>query len=319
MGGEIGVQSILGEGATFWFTTKLEKQSKVSEIAFSNQLEKLTGVRVLVVDDNATNRSIVHHLILHWKMRNGMARNGVEALEILTREALASDPYEVVIMDMAMPEMSGLELASAIKSNPLLQKTHIVMMTSLEMKESFESLRKIGVDVCLLKPVKQSRLFDCLIRVVVGETEKPVAYNRRSTDKLSENKLHILVAEDNIINQKVVLALLKKSGHLADTVSNGFEVLDALEKMSYDLILMDCQMPGMNGFETTRKIRKQEGATRHIPIIALTADALAGEREKCLKMGMDDYLSKPVMPKDLEKAIRNCTNKKISKPQGNVS
>lgn len=303
MNGQIGVQSKLGGGSTFWFTAKFEKQkNKKSPVV--NKVADLTNLRALVVDDNEINRKIVHHQIISWKMRNGMAKNAAEALEILRREGATSDPYDIVILDMMMPEVNGVDLAKMIKADPILKRTRIVMMTSIDMKESPAALKKMGIEVCLPKPVKQSRLFDSLATAMAGRIDSAIVSDKKGQVAVPIKRLRILVTEDNIVNQKVAVAQLKKLGHFADVASNGLEALKALEDVPYDVVFMDCQMPEMDGFEATRKIREREGSAKRTPIIALTANAFAGEREKCIAAGMDDYLSKPVKADDIERALK---------------
>ena len=294
MGGVMGVESAPGSGSTFWFTAKFQKQPEETTRRKTPRAH-LEGLRVLVVDDNATNRALVHHQITSWGMRNGSAASGEEALRDLRREAAARDPYDIAILDMQMPEMDGLMLARAIKSDPAIKETRLLMMTSLGRRDDV-AIREAGVEVCLTKPVKQSHLLDCLA-TLVGEGTVP---QKRAATVTSANaaerrqQLRILVAEDNIVNQRVALRQLQRLGYTADAVANGKEVLDALDRISYDIVLMDCQMPEMDGYEATKEVRRREGDSRHATIIAMTANALEGDRERCLAAGMDDYISKPV-------------------------
>ena len=309
MGGEIGVESAPGKGSTFWFTAEFEKQSRE---AVARDIHRLEGLRVLIVDDNATNRTMLHNQITLWGMRNGSVENGEQALRLLRDQAAAGDPYRIAILDLQMPAMDGLTLASSIKSDPAIADTQLVMMTSLGRRDD-PSIRQAGVEFCLTKPVKQSQLLDSLL-TLVGEsftTETAHKPTVRSFDDEAERDsnavFRVLLAEDNIVNQKVALSQIQRLGYAVDAVANGFEVLDALRRIPYDIVLMDCQMPEMDGFEATKEIRQREGATKHTPIIAMTANALEGDRERCLAAGMDDYLSKPVKQEALRSLLARWT------------
>ncbi len=315
MSGHIGVDSSPGRGSTFWFTASFDRQpQKTSEFTGKAHLE---GLRVLVVDDNATNRTLVHHQITSWGMRNGSAAGGVEALELLRREAAAGDAYDIAILDMQMPGMDGLMLARQIKADESIARTRLVMMTSLGPRDD-NLLREAGVEVCLRKPVRQSQLYDCLATVMADASqtgEEPgdtLASTARSGEHQSgavarQSHVRVLVAEDNVVNQRVALRQLHKLGYSADGVANGLEVLAALERIRYDVVLMDCQMPEMDGFEAAAEIRRREGSLRHTTIVAMTANALYGERDRCLAAGMDDYISKPVRPEAMSGIIERWT------------
>ena len=300
MNGEIKVTSQPGKGSSFSFNAEFEKQSIALKSVVGHDL---SGLHVLIVDDNATNREILDHHTRDWKMRSALAAGGEQALEMLREASAAADPFELTILDMQMPEMDGLMLARAIKSDPAISSTRLVMLTSLGNQLDAEDMKKAGVEACVLKPVKQSRLFGRIAEVMAGH--QPLARKKTQTStlslkspitpppSLSRKPTRILLAEDNIINQKVALGLLNNIGYKADVAANGLEVLAALEVRPYDLILMDCQMPELDGYETTHRIRAnpESGSMR---IIAMTANAMRGESEKCLDAGMDDYLSKPV-------------------------
>ena len=305
MNGQIGAESTWGKGSTFWFTAEFEKQTSPVEetVKIEPQLE---GLRVLIVDDNATNRKIIHHQIISWKMRNGMASSAAEALTILRREATAGDPYDFVILDMQMPEMDGMMLARAIKADTSIAQTHLIMMSSVGGRGEVEKTKQSGIDAYLTKPVRPSVLFDSLIRVIASSPRSVQHFRTRESpiSALGKSRAKILVVEDNPINQKVLIRQLEKLGFSPELAADGKEALDKVTREKYDLVFMDCQMPEMDGYQTTREIRKREGTSKHTKIIAMTAHALPGDREKCLAAGMDDYLSKPIDQIALGKKIR---------------
>jgi PAS domain S-box-containing protein len=316
MHGEIGLKSVPGKGSTFWFVIPFEKQDLPAAPATSTELT-LRHVRVLIVDDNATNRQILHHQVLSWGMRDNCAASGAEALQIL-RNAAATDAYAVAILDMQMPGMDGLALAREIKADSSIAGTRLILLASIGQQCEAPGLRA-GVAACLTKPVKQSRLFDCLMETVGRDPgSTPAAVRPAVTGtappstpaRVAAQTVRILLAEDNLINQKVALGQLQELGYGADVAGNGVEVLAALERIHYDIILMDCHMPEMDGYETTRRIRQveQESAHSHtgkaqLHIIAMTANAMQGDRERCLAVGMNDYVSKPVEEEDLKAAL----------------
>jgi two-component system sensor histidine kinase/response regulator len=298
MTGQIGVTSVMGNGSTFHFEAEFEKQT----IALKSVVHQdLSGLHVLVVDDNATNREILDHHTRMWKMRSALAESGEQALAML-RDQATKDPFELAILDMQMPEMDGLMLGEQIKGDPAIASTRLIMLTSLGNQMDAEAMKKGGIEACVLKPVKQSRLFNRIAEVMAGH--RPLARKKTQTATLTmkgvisapgltKKPTRILLAEDNIINQKVATGLLNNIGYAADVANNGLEVLAALDLRPYDLILMDCQMPELDGYETTGRIRARADL-KGIRIIAMTANAMRGESEKCLEAGMDDYLSKPV-------------------------
>ena len=315
MGGKIEVTSEPGKGSVFLFNVRLEKQSGTPKPAPSIYSRDLFDLRVLVVDDNATNRQILRHQLYAWKMQKGSAANGFEALDLLRTAVADGKPYDLALLDMQMPEMDGMTLARAIKADPSIASTRLIILTSMGYMHTQDELKAAGVDAYLIKPVKQSRLFDCLVNVLgraVAEHifAKPAKEARPAAEGPAAlmNHVHILLAEDNIVNQKVALAQLKGLGFTADAVANGHEVLSALRQVPYDLILMDCQMPEMDGYEASLLIRQAEhssNANWKVPvrIVAMTANAMTGDREKCVASGMDDYLSKPVRKADLQAVL----------------
>jgi two-component system sensor histidine kinase/response regulator len=309
MNGEIGMESTPGEGSIFWFTARLEKQIGIPAAA-PQRSASLEGIRVLIVDDNATNRKILHHQLSQWRMHNEEAASGIEALVALHREARQGRPFQLALLDMQMAGMDGWMLAKAIKADPLLAGTRLVMMTSLDRHEDARAMREAGLDAYLTKPVRHAHLFESLSRVIATESSQPanVALYKHAPGgtpaPAAVCAMRILIAEDNVVNQKVAISQAHKLGCHADVVGNGREALDALEAGEYDLVLMDCQMPELDGYKATALIREREGDLRHTNIVAMTAHAIEGDREKCLAAGMDDYLSKPLRFDALKEIIK---------------
>ncbi len=305
MGGEIGIESVEGKGSTFWFTAVFAKQPQ-RDRSLGTGKAKIHGVRVLIVDDNATNRLILSEQLASWNARHTAAENAVQALDMLHDACAQGDPFRIVITDMQMPEMDGESLGKAIKADPELRNTILVMMTSLGRRGDAKLFKSIGFSAYLTKPVKQSQLYDCLATVIgasVSEAGTPETglVTRHSISEARRLKVRILLVEDNPTNQQVALGILGKMGFTADAVGDGKEAIRALETVAYDLVFMDVQMPVMDGFEATAAIRSSRTAAINprVPIIAMTAHAMKGDRERCLKAGMDDYIPKPIVPKSL--------------------
>jgi PAS domain S-box-containing protein len=318
MGGQIGVTSVEESGSTFWFTCRFEKQVRhVSEILNTSEMyvkPDLTDVRVLIVDDNATNRKLMAVLLKEWGCRYECAVDGEDGLVMLLAAARSHDPFRIALLDQEMPGMDGVELGRQIKADPLLHATVLVMVTSLARRGDVAVLEKIGFAAYLPKPVRQAQLYDCLGLALARDVgtqydqslpTHPGIITRHTIAESGRQVMRILLAEDNAINQKVAQHMLKTLGYKADVVADGREAVRALELINYDLVLMDCQMPEVDGFEATTQIRNPASkvCNHAVPIIALTANAMVGDREKCLEAGMDDYLSKPVKKDELAEMI----------------
>jgi signal transduction histidine kinase/DNA-binding response OmpR family regulator len=316
MEGEIRVQSRAQKGSKFWFTAKLAKQMGPVK---SREVHRICDLQVLVVDDNRTNRQILRHQLEAWNMRPDCVASGKDALRKMRDMVGTGKPYGLALLDFQMPDMDGLSLARAIKSDPLIAATRLVMLTSHGQLLTPAELQVFGIDSCIIKPAKQARLFDCMTDAMNQlATQKSllrrIAATAADTIPLEVSpvlgQIRILLAEDNTTNRRIALAQLQKLGYTAQSAVNGLEVVKALENDSYDIILMDCQMPELDGYEATQTIRRREQKLdgscpwkAPIHIIALTAHAMQGEREKCLATGMDDYISKPVRGPDLQAAL----------------
>jgi two-component system, sensor histidine kinase and response regulator len=307
MHGEIGVESELEKGALFWFTAHFEKQANALRTKESKQ--GLVGIQVLIVNDNCSNYVLRLHLA-NLGMRFSAVSGCSEGLELLRRKAADGEPFPLAILDLMTPEIDGLEFARSIKEDPSLVSTRLVLFSAVGQRMDMDVFRAVGLGESLVKPVKQSRLHDCLTAVLRGgATSRGLSEHPTIAPpdrQASSAEIRILLAEDNLINQKVALHQLEKYGYRADAVSDGSEVLKALAGKNYDVILMDCQMPEIDGYETTQTIREREKrgvGISPVYIVAMTASAMHGEREKCLALGMDDYLSKPVQAPELQAAL----------------
>ncbi len=309
MGGDIGIESEPGRGSTFWFTGHFEKQARQNLPTLPAAEASIDGLRVLIVDDNATNRRIFVHQTTSWGMSPTQAESGAQALETLREAAARNEAFDIAILDLMMPEMDGFELARRIKADKSISKTHLILLPSYGKRGHGQQARDLEIAAYLQKPVRQSQLYNCLSAVIseaggaeeVNQTPRLITQHslvRGSRQKIVPAKasetIRILVAEDNPVNQKVALKQLQSLGFAADVVADGRAAIEAVKNNCYDVVFMDCQMPVADGFEATAEIRRHEGDARHTTIIAMTAHALEGEREKCIAAGMDDYLSKPV-------------------------
>ena len=316
MGGEIGVESEEGKGSKFWFTAVLAKRTEDDKAAAVMHSD-IRDLRILVVDDSATSRQVFSDLLEAWGCRFNTVDDGNQAMEKLVRAATEKDPYRVALIDSQMPGIDGITLGEKIKKDPDLMQTQLVLLSSLSMQRGGSKSRNNNFAAYLVKPVKSSQLFDCLATMsddfpqnqdVVNGAE-PAARRREPTES-PKKQIRVLIAEDNPINQKVALNLLAKLGYRADMVSNGVMAVRALEETAYDLVLMDVQMPEMDGLVATAAIRglRSNVLRRDVPIIALTAHAMAGDRKGCLEAGMNDFISKPIDPKELQTKIEKWTN-----------
>ena len=298
MGGQIGLKSKLGQGSTF--RIELPFQKDTSGESTTPQDELLAGLNVLIVDDNETNRQILNHQLRSCRIKTTEADSAGAAMELLQQQASTDSPFQVVILDCQMPDVDGLSLAKSMKDDLLFTDVKIILLTSMGQPINNEVWQQSGIDSCLVKPVKQTRLLENISRVLTGNGD----INTGGIEQPIEAKsLRILVAEDNRVNQKVILLQLKKLGYAADAVANGLEAVEGVRKIPYDVVLMDCHMPEMNGYEATRAIRQMSGRAQLPRIIAVTANADPEERRKCLDAGMDDYLIKPINLERLGRAL----------------
>jgi two-component system sensor histidine kinase/response regulator len=298
MGGAIEVKSEVGHGSTFQFAIQFDLPGAPVGRRVSGSLSILQGVSALIVDDNLTNRLILRDMLANWQMKPTVVTSGKEALVSLRQAHETGTPFQLILLDGNMPEMDGFALAERIKEFPGLEKATILMLTSDSQTNASARCREVGIVAHLLKPVRQSELLQSIlslwnyseVSVEPHTIEVPLM-----TPVEDQRTLHILLAEDNIVNQKLAVRLLEKRGHAVTVAKDGLEALSACEDQHFDLVLMDLQMPQMGGIEATAAIRAREISTgAHIPIIAMTAHAMTGDRERCLEAGMDGYLSKPI-------------------------
>ena len=301
LGGTIGVQSTPGQGSTFWFTVHMAK-SVAPAPCLTPAAHTLKGLRVLGVDDNATNRALLEGHLKAWGMHIDCVTDGIQALARLRAAHHAGKPYALVILDMLMPHMNGLELAHSIKAEADLAPVRLVLLSSGTQYDEEQSAREAGIAAYVAKPVSQARLYDA---ITTAMSTAAVPQPQVQTQAGAEGKIRVLLAEDNITNQKVAMLMLEKLGCRVDAVANGREAFEALTHITYDLVFMDCQMPEMDGYEATTAIRAREATgDRHVPIIAMTAYAMRDDRERCLQAGMDDYIRKPVKAEVLQAMVQ---------------
>jgi len=314
MGGRIRVESETGKGSTFHFTAHFglshaeeRKLTRVQEL-------DLSGVRVLIVDDNAINRLVFREMTSSWGLIPAVAENGKEAVDKVREAFESGNPYGVLLLDLQMPGMDGFEVARRVKEDPSGADGEIILLTSAGLKGDRARCSELGISGYLMKPVKQSELLDAIMMALGHGDEEKIPVITRYTIQEARRRLNILLAEDNPVNQKLAVKMLEKRGHRVVVASNGKEALESLARETFDLILMDVQMPEVDGFEATTAIRekeKREGG--HIPIVAMTAHAMKGDRERCLEAGMDDYVSKPIRAEEFFSVIETQSSSRLNK------
>ncbi len=304
MNGQIGFDKDRQKGSKFWFILPLPNTSAQ---VLTNTYAELKNLRILIVDDEPRAREILHSYVISFGLRNGMASSAAEALELINQGLKTNDEVNIVLVDLLMTDTNGLELAKIILDNPTTSHLKLVLVTAHDSPGFAKQALEHGFSACLTKPIKKSQLLNCLLEIVHSSTANPeIAFK----DNFKDAKLDlspdttVLIVEDHQINQQVTQIYLQELGITSHIANNGKEAIEEYTKHNYSLILMDCQMPEMDGFTTTKLIRSMESKTNtHIPIIAMTAHAMKGDREKCLSSGMDDYLSKPVNPKEFRQKL----------------
>jgi len=322
LGGTIGVESKVGEGSRFWFTLSLPVDRTATETAPIDM--DMTHVRVLGVDDNPTNLFVLREQLSSWGLRNDSSSSAEDALSLMRAAQSVGDPYQIAILDQQMPTMNGEDLARTIKADAKLRNTALVLLTSIGLKGDAARMKEAGFSAQLTKPARASQLLDALI-TVWGNEQRPLSAQLATRPSAAEGRAaifpgeladpifcaRVLIVEDSAVNQMVVVRLLETLGCRVDVAANGREAVEMVGLLPYDAIFMDCQMPEMDGFEATQEIRRREGSNLHRPIIAMTANAMQGDRERCLNAGMDDYVSKPIRKRDLTEALERQLPKNV--------
>ncbi len=294
MGGQLGLDSEVGKGSTFHFSLEMPSVS-ASPLADYQRTGRIAGMPVLLADDNATNRKLLNEMLGNWKMRPTAVAGGAEALLELERAAASGEPYALAILDVQMPGMDGFELAERIRQHPEHVGATVMMLTSEGQRGHAARCRELGIASYLMKPVSQSELLDAIMTALGEPLQQAAPLITRHSLRETRRKLNLLLAEDNAVNQTLAVRLLQKLGHKVTVANNGIEAVQHWQAGQFDLILMDVDMPKMNGYEATERIRElEQTSTGHIPIVAMTAHAMQGAREECLRHGMDGYLSKPI-------------------------
>ncbi len=295
LGGEIGVESIPGQGSTFWFTAHVAVRPPPRH---DTPIASLSGLRLLGVATNGTTQTLLTSLLRSSDMAVDCVSTGTDALVRLRHAVRTDHPYDLVLLDHHLPSLDGIAVAQAIKAEPSLASVRIILSTALGQRGHHSAAQQAGIAAYLTKPIRQSQLYDCIATVLgraPAPTEVPLVTRHSLREAQAHSRVKVLVVEDNVVNQKLFVRMLEQRGCRVDVAANGYEAVEATAHIPYECVFMDCQMPEMNGYEATAAIRSRESETdRHIPIIALTADAMQGDRERCLEAGMDDYLAKPV-------------------------
>jgi signal transduction histidine kinase/CheY-like chemotaxis protein len=321
MGGKIWVESKEGSGSTFFFTARFPKATPAQHVQVRRQSTMLDGVAVLIVDDHDTNREILADMARRWHMQVSVASGSTEAMQLLTAEDRHGTSIQVVVVDLVMPEKDGFSLVEWIRNNSQLQDLPIIVLTSRSRLGDLDRLTTLQVTTRIIKPVKYAELFDAIALALghdIASQLPETGTEKTTTFELPE--LDVLVVEDSVVNQRLAVGLLKKYGHRVTTANDGKEAVARLASASFDVVLMDVEMPEMDGLEATAVIRTQEQRTgRHVPIIAMTAHALQGDRERCIKAGMDDYVAKPIRGRQLFEAIAEVLRRFSAKSGENSS
>ncbi|MDH5218538.1 MAG: response regulator, partial [Gammaproteobacteria bacterium] len=314
MDGEMNVRSDVGVGSTFHFTINVAKSEKMSDEIQQNQ--KFSHLRALIIDDNETNRVIYEHQLTEWGIEFDSADDGKSGLNKIFSAVEKGKAFDLILLDMMMPNMDGLGVYQKIKESLGENTPYVFMLTSVTQGDIAKQGKELGIDIVLTKPVKQTLLYNSIAgHFSNGQKILPAIAKVSSTESLDFTKksLKVLLVEDHIINQKVILGILKGLGINADLAQNGQEAVTAIKSIAYDIVFMDVQMPVLDGFSATKQVRKLEGDEKHTLIIAMTANAMSGDKEKCLAAGMDDYLSKPINPDELVERINHWCKIRLSK------
>ena len=313
MHGRIGIDSRPGEGSTFWFTVALP-EAALSPTSFALSWDRLSGRRILVVDPNNRMRKVLQEDLAAKGLQCSSASNAGEALDLAQAAAAMQKPFDLALIELHLPDKDGFETAALLKQNSTTSGMRLVILTTVGRRGDGTIARQLGIDAYLTKPLRQTQLLECFCQLLdvappgvasdTASTGTPPLITRHTLSQTpTTSTTRLLLAEDNPVNQKVACKMLEKLGYRVDVASNGQEAVAAHERMRYPLIFMDCQMPEIDGFEATALIRKMEGKSAHTPIVAMTANAMQGDRERCLEAGMDDYVAKPVRPKDLQTVL----------------